>query len=125
MKTNWKPFVYKKRTDAALDAEFERANSYGRVRLGETMIFWELGFRWYAVHVNRIERVYRRVEDTLTQIGCRPGVVGIQKLILILDDEIRLELQIGEGNKEETAEALYTALQGKHPQLKYGIAKSD
>lgn len=120
MKTNWKPFVYAKRKDSALDADFERGRSYGRVKLGQQAIFWELGFRWYAVPMSRIVRVYRRVEDTLTQIGCRPGVVGIQKLIVILDDGVRLELQIGEGNKEEVAEALYTALQCGQPQLKYG-----
>lgn len=120
MKTNWKPFVYTKRKDAVLDTDFSRANSYGRVKLGERVIFWELGFRWYAVPINRIVHVYRRVEETLTQIGCRPGVVGVQKLILLLDDGVKLELQIGEGNKEEVAEALYAALQQAHPQLKYG-----
>lgn len=120
MKTNWKPFVYTKRKDTALDADFSQANSYGRVKLGKQAIFWELGFRWYAVPMNRIVRAYRRVEDTLTQIGCRPGVVGVQKLILILDDGSRLELQIGEGDKEEVAEGLYVALQQNQPQLKYG-----
>lgn len=120
MKTNWKPFVYTKRKDAALDADFAQAGSYGRVKLGQLAIFWELGFRWYAVPMSRIAHVYRRVEDTLTQIGCRPGVVGIQKLILILDDGSKLELQIGEGNKEEVAEGLYAALQTAQPQLKYG-----
>ena len=120
MKSNWKPFVYTKRKQAALDADFEGAGSYGRVRLGKLGIFWELGFRWYFVPVERIVRVYRRVEDTLTRIGCRPGVVGIQKLVLVLDDGNRLELQIGEGNQEETAEALYALLQAMHPQLKYG-----
>lgn len=120
MKTNWKPFVYTKRKDTALDADFECGKTFGRVKLGKQAIFWELGFRWYAVPMSRIVRAYRRVEDTLTQIGCRPGVVGIQKLILILDDGSRLELQIGEGNKEEVAEGLYAALQQDQPQLKYG-----
>ena len=121
MKSNWKPFVYTKRKQAVLDADFEGAGSYGRVRLGKLGVFWELGFRWYFVPVERIVQVYRRVEDTLTQIGCRPGVVGIQKLVLVLDDGNRLELQIGEGNKEETAEVLYASLQAMHPQLRYGM----
>lgn len=120
MKTNWKPFVYTKRKDPVLDEDFAKAGSYGRVKLGERAIFWELGFRWYAVPMGRIVRAYRRVEDTLTQIGCRPGVVGIQKLILLLDDGTKLELQIGEGNKEEVAEGLYAALQAAQPQLRYG-----
>lgn len=120
MKTNWKPFVYAKRKEPALDADFERGKSYGRVKLGQQAIFWELGFRWYAVPVSRIVRAYRRVEDTLTQVGCRPGVIGIQKLILILDDGSKLALQIGEGNKEEVAEGLYASLQAAQPQIKYG-----
>ena len=112
--------MYTKRKNPVLDMDFERAQSYGRVKLGSTAIFWELGFRWYAVPMSRIVRAYRRVEDTLTQIGCRPGVIGIQKLILILDDGVRLELQIGEGNQAEVAEAMYAALQQAQPQLKYG-----
>ena len=65
-------------------------------------------------------RAYRRVEDTLTQVGCRPGVVGIQKLVLILDDGVRLELQIGEGNKESVAQALFAAMQQAQPTVQYG-----
>ena len=120
MKTNWKPYVYTKCADPAMDEDFNGAVSYGRLKLGADTIFWELGFRWYAVPISRVRRVYRRVEDTLTQIGCRPGVVGLQKLILILDDGGGLELQIGEGNKTDVAEALYAALQAAHPELSYG-----
>lgn len=120
MKTNWKPFLYVKRKHPALDADFETATSYGRLKLGEEAVFWELGFRWYAVEIARVQRAYRRVEETLMQVGCRPGVKGIQKLMLVLDNGSTLALQIGEGDREEVAEALYAALQAAHPELEYG-----
>lgn len=121
MKPGWKPFLYKKKADAALDAQFSDAISYGRVKLGRSVIFWELGFRWYAVSIARVHRVDRRVEDTLTKVGCRSAVMDIQKLILELDDGFVLELQVGEGNREET-EALFLRLQAEHPELQYGKA---
>ena len=117
MRTNWKPYLFDKKKD---DGDFANGVAYGRVRLGNARIYWELGFRWYGVEISRIERVYRRVEDTLMQVGCRPGVQGIQKLVLILTDGTKLELQIGEGNKETVSEGLYLALQLAHPYLKYG-----
>ena len=117
MKTNWKPFLFDKKRD---DGDFANGTSFGRVRLGQRRIYWELGFRWYGVELSRVERVYRRVEEALMQVGCRPGVQGIQKLVLILTDGTKLELQVGEGNKETVAEALYEALQQAQPQLQYG-----
>lgn len=120
MKTNWKPYLYTKRKDPAVDGDFEKGTSYGRVKLGASHIFWELGFRWYAVPIGRVQRAYRRVEETLMQVGCRPGVKGIQKLMLVLEDGSVLALQIHEGDREEVAEGLYEALRQAHPELKYG-----
>lgn len=120
MRTNWKPYLYVKKKDPARDADFEAGVSYGRLKLGTNTVFWELGFRWYAVELARVRRVYRRVEETLMQVGCRPGVKGIQKLMLVLDDGSTLALQIGEGDREDVAEALYASLQAAHPELQYG-----
>lgn len=120
MKTNWKPYLYTKRKDLAVDSDFEQGVSYGRLKLGREHIFWELGFRWYAVPLARVRRAYRRVEETLMQVGCRPGVKGIQKLMLVLEDGTDLALQIGEGDREEVAEALYEALRHSHPEIRYG-----
>ena len=117
MKTNWKPFLFDRKKD---DGDYAAGASYGRVRLGQKRIYWELGFRWYAVELSRIAWVYRRVEETLMQVGCRPGVQGIQKLVLTLTDGTKLELQIAEGNKEDVAEGLYEALRAAHPEIKYG-----
>lgn len=120
MKTNWKPYLYVKQKVAAADADFEEAVSYGRLKLGSEYIFWELGFRWYAVPIARVQRAYRRVEETLMQVGCRPGVKGIQKLMLCLDDGTVLALQPGEGDREDVAAAMYEALQRAHPEIQYG-----
>ena len=119
MKPGWKQFLYKKKTDPTLDEAFRTAAVFGRLRLGSGVVFWELGFRWYAVPIARVRRAYRRVEDALTKVGCRTAVMDIQKLMLELDDGFVLELQVGEGNREE-AEALYDRLRAEHPEIQYG-----
>lgn len=119
MRTNWKPFLYQKKKDAVLDEAFRQAESFGRLKLGSHVIFWELGFQWYVVPVGRVRKAYRRVEDALTKVGCRTAVMDIQKLMLVLDDGSLLELQVCEGNALE-AERLFARLQTEHPEIQFG-----
>lgn len=111
--------VYRQGADAGMDQEFRQGAPYGRVKIGQTYIFWKKGLRWYQAEVSRVRRAYRRVEAVETKMCCGNANFDIQKLILILDDDTRLELLIGEGTPRE-AEALYQEMKSRYPRLQYG-----
>lgn len=121
---NWKEYLYHRGADAAMDAEFDSAASYGKVKLGETVIFWRAGLRWCAVPLSRVQRIYRQVELVHGKLCCGGASFDIQRLILVLDDSQTLELVVGDNEigdqVKRAAENLFGALQRAHPELQYG-----
>ena len=117
-----KKYIYRKGEAAEVDQEFQKEKSHGSVRFGDSCVFWKKGFRWYMVETDQIRRAYRRIEAVDSKRCCGSVNFDIQKLVLILKDDTRLELMIGEGVPKE-AEALYQEMQEKYPQLEYGKPK--
>ncbi|MDO5344562.1 MAG: hypothetical protein Q4E91_02325 [Lachnospiraceae bacterium] len=111
--------VFRRGQNAGMDQEFGQGAPYGKVKIGQEHIFWKKGLRWYQVEVSRIRRAYRRVEAVDTKMCCGNANFDIQKLILVLDDDTRLELLIGDGMPRE-GEALYQEMKNRYPQLQYG-----
>lgn len=124
MKSDLKQYIYSQGKDAALDAAFNSAAIYGKVKLAQNHIFWKEGLRWCAVPLNRVQRIFRRVEYVNGRLCCGSLNYDIQRLVLVLDDNSTLDLLIGEnqaGNQvAKEAESLFQALKETHPELKYG-----
>ena len=114
-----KKYLYVRGADEALDQEFKQAIVKGKVKLGETAIFWKQGLRWHVVKTDLVERAYRRVEEVNSRVCCGSICFPIQKLELRLKNGEELSLLIAEGDTK-MAESLYKMIKEKHPQLQYG-----
>lgn len=122
MEHNLKQYSYRKGNSPDMDQEYRLASSYGAVKKGEHYIFWKKGFRWSRIEINRIQRVYRRIEAVDTKMCCGNVNFDIQKLVFILEDQDCLELMIGEGTPRE-AEALYGNCRNSIPGFNMGNQK--
>lgn len=119
MAVNLKQYVYSKGASEALDTQFAAASVYERVKLGQTHLFWKAGLRWYCVPLDRVQRIFRRVETVYGKMCCGRQSFVIERLVLILTDGTELEIYIGDDVKTK-AEALLQALKETHPKIQYG-----
>ena len=119
MAADLKQHIYKKGTDGQLDAQFAGADTYSKVRLGEKVLFWKSGLRWYYMELDRVQRIFRRVEPVYGKLCCGGKSFIIEWLVLILHDGTEVVLHIGDEVKTK-AENLLQALKDNHPQIAYG-----
>lgn len=119
MAADKKQYIYKKGTDEALDAEFSAAAAYAKVRVGESVLFWKSGLRWYAIKLDSVQRIFRRVETVYGKLCCGGQTFIIEWLVLILGDGAEMVLHIGD-NEQKKAEGLMLALKAAHPEIAYG-----
>ena len=121
---NLKQYAYLRGKDAALDASFNSGKLYGKVKLGDSAVFWKSGLRWCAVPLSRVRRAYRQVEPVYGKLCCGTAGFDIHRLILILTDGQTLELHIGDNELGDQvklqAQRLFQALQDAHPEIQYG-----
>lgn len=114
-----KPYRYAKGTDPQLDADFASAAVYEKVRCGKLALFWKSGLRWYCIPMDRIRRIFRRVEPVYGKLCCGGRSFIIEWLVLILEDGSQLVLHIGD-DVAKNAENLLQWLKTSHPQIQYG-----
>ena len=119
MAVNLKPYVYKKKENAALDADFAAGKDYGWVRTGQDNLFWRSGLHWNVVSLTEVQRIFRRVEPVYGKLCCGGNSFIMEKLVLILKDGTELELYIGD-DIEKTAAALLDSLKEGHPEILFG-----
>ena len=114
-----KNYTYKKEQNILLDQEFQNADQYGKVKLADHTLFWKKGFGWSFVKIEDIKKAFRRIEAVDTKMCCGSVNFDIQKLVLILKDDTKLELLIGDGMPRE-AEALFEKLKGMDTDIQFG-----
>lgn len=124
MVTNLKAYRYQHGTDETLDTAFDNSTFFGALKLGDGVIFWKTAFRWYAIELSQVERVFRRVEFKYGKLCAGGSCHHIESLVLVLKDGSELELFIGKNEFVDTikkeAERLMLTLQTQHPELQYG-----
>ena len=117
--TNHKQYIYTKGNDPVLDAEFEEAKAFGKVKPGKSAIFWRYGLRKYALPVDGVQRIYRRVEQVFGKLCCGGRNFVIEWLVLVLQDGSEVVIHIGYDVKKQ-AEELLEHLKMLHPEIQYG-----
>lgn len=119
MTADLKPYFFTKGTSAGLDEEFSSAAVYGKVKPGNTALFWKSGLRWYQIPFASVQRIFRRVERMHIRAcgGGRP--FASQWLVLVLSDGKELVVHIAD-NDAKKAESLLQALKEAHPEIPYG-----
>ena len=119
-----RPYRYTRGTDPRLDADLASAAVYEKVRAGKLALYWKSGLRWYYVPMDRVQRIYRRVEPVYGKLCCGGQSFLIEWLVLLLEDGKELVLHIGDNivgsSVQKQAEALLEALKSSHPQIQYG-----
>lgn len=103
-------FSYQKSANPALDAEFQTAPRFGKVKVGPTHIFWKKLLQWEALDRSEVERFYRRVEEVVGQTGCCSNDFSIHKLMASLKTGETLEILIGDSLYRHEPERLMEAL---------------
>ena len=116
---NLKQYIYTKGHDPALDEDFNGSSVYGKVKSGQTALFWKSGLRWYAMPLNNVQRIFRRVETVYGKLCCGGHTFVIEWLVLILNDGSEVVVHIGDDVKTK-AEALLQSLKDVHPEIAYG-----
>lgn len=116
---NLKPYIYIQGQDAALDADFSEATAYGKVKPGKLAVFWKSGFRWHAMPISDIQRIFRRVELVSGKLCCGGRTYWIERLVLIRNDGSELVIHIGD-DMQKKAEDLLQMLKDTHPRIQYG-----
>lgn len=116
---NHKQFAFKKGSDPGLDGELEQAPVYGKVRPGRTAIFWKFGLWWYALPLEKVERIFRRVQGVYGKLCCGRQSYIIEWLVLKLRNGEEVVIHIGD-DVEKQAEALLEYLKQEHPEIAYG-----
>ena len=124
MAVNLKPYVYKKKENAALDADFAAGKDYGWVRAGQDNIFWRSGLHWHVAAMTQVQRIFRRVEPVYGKLCCGGNSFIIERLVLVLADGTEVDIYIGD-DVEPQAKTLLQALQDAHPELQYGVVKAE
>lgn len=121
---DYKPYRYHKGENPALDAQFAAAPEYGKIRAGETAVFWKSGLRWHTIPLEGVQRIFRRVEAVHGRLCCGGKSFLIQWLVLMLEDGSELVLHIGDEivgeSMKKTAEALLEHLKQHNPRIQYG-----
>lgn len=121
---NYKSYRYTKGEDPALDTQFAAAPSYGKIRPGQTVVFWKSGLRWHVIPLEGIQRIFRRIETVHGRLCCGGNTYIIEWLVLILEDGSELVLHIGDdisiGKLSKEAAALLEYLKQTQPQIQYG-----
>lgn len=118
---NHKQYIYTKGKDPVLDGDFLSAAAYSKVKAGKTALFWRYGLRWYAVPLDQVQRIFRRVEPVYGKLCCGGNSFIIEWLVLVLHDGSELVIHIGDDVKTQ-AQALLEALKKLRPELQYGKA---
>lgn len=117
--TNHKEYLYNKGNDAQLDGEFAQAREFSKVKVGRQHLFWRNGLRRYAIGLDRVQRIYRRVETVHGRLCCGGRTFIIEWLVLVLHDGSELVLHIGD-QEAKKAENLMVYLKEAHPGIQYG-----
>ena len=89
--------------------EFETACVFGRVRLGNSRLFWKNGLRRYAVDMATVKRVWRQEENVYGKLCCGGRSYVIHRLVIRLEDGRQLTVHIGDDEKT-AAETLLNAI---------------
>lgn len=122
--SSYKAYRYTKGQDPVLDAEFACATAYEKLRMGQNVLFWKSGLRWYAISLENVQRIFRRVEPVYGKLCCGGQSFLIEWLVLILPDSEELVLHIGDNivgsSVQKQAAALLERLKLFHPQIQYG-----
>lgn len=119
MVINLKDYLYTKGTDADLDAQFAAAQKFGKVRLGSTVLFWRAAFKQYAISLDTVQRIHRRINPVIGRLCAGGRQYDMEYLVLILQDGSELVVHIADDNKK-AALALMAALEQSHPEIPYG-----
>ena len=121
---NYKPYRFTKGEDPALDAQFSSAPAFGKIRTGDTVLFWKSGLRWHMIPLDGIRRIFRRVETVHGRLCCGGKTYIIQWLVLILPDGSELVLHVSDdieiGSGPRDAEVLLEHLKTAHPKIQSG-----
>ena len=116
---NQKQYIYTKGINPVWDAEYEEAKAFGKVKPGKSAIFWRYGLRKYALPVDGVQRIYRRVEAVIQKLCCGGKSYYIEWLVLVLHNGEEVVLHIGD-DVQKDAVALLEYLQRTHPEIQYG-----
>lgn len=111
MLINLKPYL--------IDGPPTACTAYGKVKLDESKVYWKNGLRWYGVELSKVRRAYRQEENVYGKLCCGGRSYVIHRLVLLLEDGVKLTLHIGDDEKT-AAQNLLTALGEGFPRIAIG-----
>lgn len=116
---DYKSYRYTTETRPELNAQYQTAPAFCKVRVGQDGLFWKAGLRRHYIPFDGIKRIYRRVEGVYGRLCCGGRNFDMEYLVLDLPQGGELVIHIGDDVKKR-AEALLEHLKQAHPEIPYG-----
>lgn len=111
---------YQKGRSQELDAELAAAQSFGKIKVGQTVLFWRKTLRWFYIPAAELERVYRRVEEVRGKTGCCSNDFSIHRLMLVTKSGEEISVLIGDSLYRHEPERLMELMQSRWDTISYG-----
>ena len=107
---------------AALAADWERAERFDKLRVGDLAVYYRDGFRVKAVPYSRMERAFIRVQQVRGRMCCGEAAFFYYRLVFLVDGK---EIADSMSEDEAAMDAALARLHERAPEVPVGFEKKD
>lgn len=100
-----------------IEKDLSKAHSIGKVYLGNEILFYKKGFKYFYIPLSNVYRAFRRIKAVSTSLCCGKGEIQLQFLVLCSKKDELAEFDLPD---ERSAIKLLEELQQKAPKIKIG-----
>ena len=106
---------------ALLKADFKQSEKKGRVRIGESVLYFKSGLKIFYVPYKEIYRVFRRIKAVPARISRTRSEIRLEFLVLCSKKEEIAEIDLSD---ESVSNAIIGEIQKRNPDVKIGKKSS-
>ncbi len=115
---NFQPLATEISDTAALTADYKAAREIGKVRIGETALFFRVRLKVYYIPYGDVKRYFRRIHEVPLRTESFGGDLAVENLVVCGENDAELiQIQLP-GTK--AAKILIEELKGRMPDAAYG-----
>lgn len=105
---------------SALSADYEQAETFDRLRVGDLAVYYRDGFRIKAVPYSRMERAFIRVQQVRGRMCCGETAFLYFRIVFLVDGK---EIADNMSENEKAMDAALARIHEKAPQVPVGFEK--
>ena len=118
----FEPLTSSAKDQSAVREEYDRARKFGKLRLGESWLFFKKGLKAYYIPYGEISRYFRRVMMVPAKLCCGRGDFTIENLVICGEAGELAQIQLP---GERAAKAIMECLAQLAPDAAVGRPTAD